>query len=192
MFIFVRHGEAEHNVATRFEGDAAYSNPRYKDAHLTFYGTQQCRGTGQYLKYQVDTIDSCYTSPLTRCIETASYIRELLPFNRFVATDALIECQGGGHICNTPLSKDALTTRYHWIDCSSLQDSYDHTQPRETFPEVRKRVVQWLTNILEAHPTGNVLLSTHHDVLLALLGKKTRNAETIVLSREELIHLVNA
>lgn len=188
MFVFVRHGQAEHNVAVMFEGQSAYKNPRYKDAALTFHGAQECRATGQYLKHQIGSFEVCYTSPLSRCIGTALHLQESCGRLPTYANDALIECQGGGEVCNMRLPKSRLST--YWVNVDALtEEPQDPNRPRETFVEVRERLVPFLKKLLAEH-NGNVLIVTHHDVLQALTGKSLRNAEALVLHRDELLHLL--
>jgi len=188
MFVFVRHGQAEHNVAVQFEGEAAYRNPRYKDAALTFQGRQQSLATGQYLKHQIGTFSVCYTSPLSRCMDTALFLQDALGRLPTYANDALIECLGGGELCNMRMPKSKISN--YWINVDALpEESPDPNQPRESDKSVRERLIPFLQNLLAEHE-GNVLIVSHHDVLRALTGKSLRNAEVLVLSREELLHFL--
>lgn len=188
MFVFVRHGQAEHNVAVQVEGEAAYRNPRYKDAALTLQGRQQSLATGQYLKHQIGTFSVCYTSPLSRCMDTALFLQDAIGKTQTYANDALIECTGGGELCNMRLPKSKISN--YWINVDALvEESPDPNQPRETVQVVRERLVPFLKNLLAEHE-GNVLIVSHHDVLHVLTGKSLRNAEALVLQREELLRLL--
>jgi broad specificity phosphatase PhoE len=123
-------------------------------------------------------------------MDTALFLQEALGRLPTYANDALIECLGGGELCNMRMPKSKISN--YWINVDALaEESPDPNQPRETIQAVKERLIPFLKDILEDHK-GNVLIVSHHDVLRALTGKSLRNAEAIVLSREELATLLDA
>ncbi len=69
---FIRHGEAEHNVAVRETGsNAAYSDPRWEDAALTEDGLQQAMQLQADLLKTGTKFDIVLVSPLMRTLQTA-------------------------------------------------------------------------------------------------------------------------
>ena len=65
----MRHGQAENNVKKILVG-------RHLESHLTAEGRMQAHDTAQYLKKL--SISKIYTSPVTRTIETARIVSEVL------------------------------------------------------------------------------------------------------------------
>lgn len=191
-FVFIRHGEATHNVAQTQVGDSAYMDPAYEDAPLTENGKTQCRAAGVFLGALYPFSTACYTSPLTRCIQTAKEIRANAPFVAFHTSDALIECQGGGHICNRRKTKQEIERIFPGLETSGVGPTVpSETQVRETFEEVKARVVPYLKSILATYSSGDYLIVTHHDVLYSLLGTSVPNAGYVELSRAQLEALIN-
>lgn len=190
-FIFFRHGEAEHNVAYRTQGESAYTDPKYANAPLTAHGAEQVRAAAKALKAVYPNFHSITTSPLLRCIQTASILaEELKPTNtRLSCTYNLIERQGGGHICNVHddirlLKLARPDIRYDWtMDSPRPKDRY--LEPMETDAAVAARAKQvispwyWST-ISNSTP---VLLVTHHEVISSMFGKSVKNAECHVITQ---------
>ena len=190
-FVFMRHGEAAHNVAARSSGDAAYLSSEFRDARLTDEGTNQCNETGENLSAEFTRFDAIYTSPLARTIQSAVLIKQWVPSDRFYAEDSLIERQGGGHCCNERLSVTEIADEFgpHGLDCSYLTDGLESWVDREPLKFIETRIVLFLRKILSLY-TGsdvNILIVTHHDVLYTLLrGVSMKVADFIVLDRDEL------
>jgi broad specificity phosphatase PhoE len=105
-FFFIRHGEAEHNVAARIHGEAAYMDPAYRDAALTDLGHAQVEGTRLVLNqhYPHDVI---YCSPLKRCIQTLHGVLPDAAGRMVHLDDHLMEPQGS-HICNKRASREEV------------------------------------------------------------------------------------
>jgi len=69
---FIRHGEADHNVAVRETGsNDAYSDPRWEDAALTEDGLQQAMQLREDLLKTGTKFDLVLVSPLMRTLQTA-------------------------------------------------------------------------------------------------------------------------
>jgi broad specificity phosphatase PhoE len=196
-FIFMRHGEAEHNVAFKTDGEAAYQNPTYRDAKLTDRGVNQCNETAETLSREtIERFDAVYTSPLTRCIQTALLVRQWIDYENFNAADELIERRGGGHVCNARRTRTEIDAEFsaHGLNCSLLAETDEEWDIREPMTFVESRLIIFLRGLVglyEASENANILVVTHHDVLYTLLvGTSLDNAETFVLDLDELKELI--
>lgn len=189
-FIFVRHGEAEHNVAAHGpEGNAAYTNPKYKDAPLTPTGIEQAKATGQAL-CQYDIID-IWTSPLTRTIQTTEEIFELTSAQEVYYHDSLLEVLGDGHVCNDRKTKRELKKEHPGHQVTFLPEMPPWWCERENHTSVHRRMLSLVLLIAHMYkdvPEGSyVCLVSHWGAIHALTGKALKNAEYVVLSLEDLL-----
>jgi broad specificity phosphatase PhoE len=105
-FIFLRHGEAQHNVDFHKVGEAAFTDPKNKDAPLTEVGKQQAQDVAKKLSAYL--LLDIWSSPLTRCVETSLELFEELNVGELYLHDSLLERLGGGHVCNDRKSKIEL------------------------------------------------------------------------------------
>lgn len=82
--IFVRHGESTHNLD--------YS-VKSKDGVLTEKGKKQATKTGKFLSKVFGRFDIVYSSPATRCVQTANLIMDEIGFKHenIVIDDLLVE-----------------------------------------------------------------------------------------------------
>jgi broad specificity phosphatase PhoE len=188
-FIFVRHGEAKHNVAFHQKGETAFSDEENRDAPLTEKGIQQANETAKKLtNYHI--IDM-WSSPLTRCIQTAGEIFEECDAGDLYLHDNLLECLGGGHICNTRKSKRTIQKEHPiWIT-RFLPDFPPDYVDRESFDALHKRMLMmilFLAHLYKDQPAqGHIVIVSHHDAILALTKKSLSNAEFVVLTLEEIL-----
>ena len=72
LIYFIRHAEAEHNVAYNLYGESAYESPQFRDADLTLNGISQA----EKLAISMDFIplQVVFTSPLVRTLHTSSIL----------------------------------------------------------------------------------------------------------------------
>lgn len=188
-FIFVRHGEAEHNVAAHGpEGERAYENPAYKDAPLTAAGVEQARRTAEALKDF--TILDIWSSPLTRAIQTADEIFEETSAQELWLHDNLLEVLGGGHICNCRLEARDLRVKFPLCKLNHLSEFPPLWLDREGHTSVYSRMkmlILYLANLYKDAPENSyVCLVSHWGAIRALTGKPLKNAEFIVLEVGEI------
>jgi broad specificity phosphatase PhoE len=191
-YIFMRHGEAEHNVAALSEGDAAYLNPAYKDAPLTAKGREQILESARELLKTYPKIDGILCSPLTRAIQTARCVKEIIPCDqKILLLDPLIECQGGGHICNERLDMPLLQDLNPDVHTYCIPDSGEYTQnlktntTRETLTKMQWRghsfiqmnTYGYVVNKYLPKKSGIILVVSHHETLQAWLGVSLKNSE---------------
>lgn len=171
MFV-IRHGEAEHNVAFQIEGPAAYK--KYRDPSLTEKGKQQAKESGaELLSMKINMI---ITSPLQRCIETASILRTILHAPVF-AVDGLIEEQGNGEICNERKSLQELMKHVTVFRCDDPFTIWDVYGSREPGDHVKERAEETILFCKQSFPNHRILFVTHHDVIKNTFGKSVKNCE---------------
>lgn len=178
--LFLRHGQAEHNVAFQTEGPRAYKNPRYQDSALTEVGEFQASAIAKTLsEFPIDCI---FTSPLTRCIQTALQVQAFFPRAPMFAVDALIEEQGDEEICNVRKPLEDLQEQFPSIDfdtfCSPEFTLWDWTDEREPQEAVKQRVQDFLKQIRPMN-LSTVLCVSHHDTIRDTFGRELGNCEYI-------------
>lgn len=188
-FIFVRHGQAKHNVAAHGpEGDAAYTNKDYQDAELTEEGLQQARATGEALsKYRVIDI---WSSPLSRCIQTASEIFEEVDAQSIYLHDGLLERLGRGHVCNDRKNKWDLKKKFAYCRFENLADMAPVWIGMENNISLTHRmysVCMLLSFLYKNAPAGSyIVVVSHWGSIMALTGKPLKNAEFVIKTMDEL------
>jgi broad specificity phosphatase PhoE len=188
-FIFVRHGEANHNVAYHEKGEIAFLDPEHRDAPLTEKGIQQAREAGKKLgEYHIMDI---WASPLTRCIQTAEEIFEECDAGNLYLHDNLLECLGGGHICNMRQSKSAIQKQFPLWNTRFLPDFPPDHIDRETFDTLHNRMlmmVLYLNHLYKDQPSrAHILVVSHKDAISSLTNKPLTNAEFVVMNMEEIL-----
>lgn len=189
-FIFVRHGEATHNVAFHISNDeSVFLDKKYEDAPLTEEGVKQCQTTGKALfSYRILDI---WCSPLTRTIQTAEEIFEEVNCGQIYLHDNLLEKLGGGHICNQRKDKSILKKKYEIWDTSFLPEFPPFAIERESTSVVHSRMLMLILYLVELYKNydnnSHILIVSHHDAISCLTGKSLKNAEFFVSTLEEIV-----
>ena len=188
-FIFVRHGEAQHNVAFREKGPPAFEDPANRDAPLTPTGIEQARATGKTLTPL--KIAAIWSSPLKRCIQTAEEIYEEVDVNDLYLHDSLLECLGGNHVCNERMPKHALRKEFPIWKRDFLPELPAAWIGRETGEALYQRMlsfVMWLAHIYrDLDSDTHIVIVGHATAFGTLLGKKLNNAEHVITTLEEIL-----
>jgi probable phosphoglycerate mutase len=154
--IIIRHGESEWNRIGRYQGQA--------DAPLSDLGMQQAKALAQRLRNE--PIDVIYTSPLQRAARTAESVAEFHPVTPFRLAPALMEIHHGdwqGCMIDEIVEKYPRELR-EWREYPSRSQFPNG----ESFSNILKRVLDFRDQLLEQHPDGRVLVSTH-DVVVKIL-----------------------
>ncbi len=190
-FLFVRHGEATHNVAFNLAKDqSVFLDKQYEDAPLTEEGVKQAQTTGKAL-FQYKLLD-IWCSPLTRAIQTAEEIFEEANTNQIYLHDNLLERLGGGHICNNRKSKESIVKDHLMWNVNFLPESPPSWVHRESTSAVRARMLMLIFYLAELYKTYgeeyHLVIVSHNDAIACLTGKSLKNAEFVVLSLEEIIN----
>ncbi len=196
-FIFVRHGEAEHNLAFRNPeiGHKAFTTIR--DPPLTPTGLEQAKEVANTLCKIVRGRNlDIWCSPLQRCIQTAEEIYEEVSGHTIYYHDGLLERLGGGHICNERPLKYKLPELW---DKEFLPALPPHWTERENQTALTYRLQGFallLTQIYksasEAKEDSYVICVSHADAIFSITGKTLKNAETIELTMDDINSYVNS
>ncbi len=180
--LFLRHGQADHNVGAEQDGPTAYKNPIYRDPHLTEKGQLQVEMAARSMKHLIGTSRVyVYSSPLVRTIETANIVCETLKDNIVdrVLHDSLLEQLHLDHCCNWRKQASDLQTMYSQWDSRLLAELPPPHVDGESDESVKRRIESFLTLVKRLHtePNSIILLVSHHDTLKFYLQKKLENAE---------------
>ncbi len=180
--LFLRHGQADHNVGAERDGPSAYTNTVYTDPHLTEKGQLQVKAAAQELKRRIGTSRMyVYSSPLIRTIETADIVCSILKDNVVdrILHDSLIEHLHLDHCCNWRKRGSELQKDYRHWDTRLLSEVPPSRTQGESDESVKCRLESFLALVKRLHtePNSIILLVSHHDTLKFHLQKKLENAE---------------
>lgn len=192
--IFLRHGHATHNEAVEKDGEAEYEKFEWKDAEMTSKGFSQVDSLISSLitplRSSGSKICAIYSSPLTRCIQTANIIQETLSnAPTIMLADNLIERQGK-HPCNWRKEKNELTSLWDTcIDTSYLPTDIPIFDPLNI--ETDESIIERMNNFMQfiLHDLNNrrsslpdspvILISTHHEVLKTMFNESVDNGDYV-------------
>lgn len=163
VFIFVRHGQATHNV-TR-----AYWDPAEQDAALTAEGVQQARNLRP--DRLAERCDAIWCSPLQRCRTTLTLLLgDMSRIARVYLDDRLLEPQGEAIVNRRPEWPDLKASLpANWnVEHVGLTNPYDiwaegGAVGEEGHGAFDRRVRAWTEEVRRRWPTGRILVVTHHD-----------------------------
>lgn len=144
----IRHGETDFNVQGRYTGST--------DVPLNQKGISQAKRIAEKLvDYQIDIIIS---SSLTRAVQTADYIKEMINKPVIVMADFRERCSG----IYEGLTKNEAMRRYPdaWAKQSTRQLDGAPTGG-ETIRECRNRIVKGLEKVKISYADKNILLVCH-------------------------------
>ena len=184
LFVCIRHGEALHNVANRIHGPIAYTFKENEDAPLSEVGHLQTKEAGLQLAeiFKERPVD-VYSSPLTRCIQTAENVSAHLNVQKRVLDDLIIERLGGGHICNHRKTFHQIAQLFPGWDTEHIEDPPPILLEREPLDNVSARMRQmwhWLRETYSTSERG-VLIVSHQESLTALWNRNFKNGEFLVV-----------
>ncbi|MFQ5970527.1 MAG: histidine phosphatase family protein [Nitrososphaerales archaeon] len=158
--ILMRHGEAENNVLHILAG-------RKLEYHLTEKGRVQVADITEKLK--TVPIDTIYTSPITRAIETSQIIAEKIGID-YKIDERLNETEMGSV---TGMGYYDVVKKYGNLFLKFYQG--DDTKLRnmgvESFFNIGARIGSILDYVAEKHPNKNTLLVTHLDPIKAAISR---------------------
>ena len=158
MIIFLRHGQAENNVKRILAG-------RTDGVHLTKTGIEQAKRIAKYLN-PLD-ISAIYSSPIERAKHTAEIVAENNSFD-YQLDDRLTEIDMGKF---TLMNYDDMFAKYGNVFLKFYQNDPVIAEHRvETFPNVRKRVLDIVDYVVKKHGNKNVVLVTHMDPIKSILS----------------------
>ena len=181
-FILVRHGEETHNLAAETEGDAAYSNPAHRDARLTPKGVQQARDAGVAIAATWPNVTAVWSSPLTRCIQTATHILNSVkvPAGSLFLHDYLLERQMKDNVCNYRAETTEIREEWPEFKAHYLPSVVSHWVEEEPGHVVKQRMMMLLEHLKRKYTSGTVLIVCHQDSIYEVIGRALANAEFVV------------
>ncbi len=174
---FVRHGEAEHNLAKEYSDE---------DSMLTAVGRQQALQAAQEVKQLDDTIDLIISSPMLRALETAEIIAgELLfPLERIEKDERLWELRLGGFVGEKDTPENRQKRNEHFL-------TRDNEMGIEWIGDLAARTAAF---VLDAHnrPEDVVLVVGHNAtgrMLRRIFGGLDHTASLHRLRNAEIVQL---
>ncbi len=189
-FIFLRHGEALHNLDFHARGSVAFTDETNRDAPLSLTGVKQAQKAAEALSsFKIIAI---WSSPLTRCLQTAEEVFEEVDVqsNELHVHDNLLERLGNGYVINERKEKSKLKENFPIWNMKNLPDAPPRWGPYENDYALRQRMymfIRLLENLYEDRTEEeHVLIVGHSDAISALTGRSLKNAEHVVLTLAEL------
>lgn len=193
LVIFMRHGQAESNVSRILAG-------RHMKSHLTEHGRQQVVDSAKQLMKNI-AIEKVYVSPVTRTVETAQIVRQILGTD-YVIDERLYETEMGRLV---GMNYEEVTTK-HGDVLNRFYSDYDPILESfgvEAFASVKHRITSLLDDLSQKHEDSNVLMITHLDPIKAALATlldlspealrrwNIRNASLTILKHESKIYSIS-
>lgn len=193
LVIFMRHGQAESNVSRILAG-------RHMKSHLTEHGRQQVVDSAKQLMKNI-AIEKVYVSPVTRTVETAQIVRQILGTD-YVIDERLYETEMGRLV---GMNYEEVTTKYgdvlnrFYSDYDPILESFGV----EAFASVKHRITSLLDDLSQKYEDSNVLMITHLDPIKAALATlldlspealrrwNIRNASLTILKHESKIYSIS-
>lgn len=176
--IIVRHAQTSKNAAGRIHSHA--------EGGLTNLGKEQAKEAALQLKDE--DFDVIYSSDLERCVETTNYIIDYHQKTPTHFTHELREINVG-KIERFPIRIPNFAAK---IGASILNYTNVRLPGAESINDVRLRVANFLNEIYDTYPSGNVLIVTHGvtmRILEAVLNE-TKNISTSPLENCAMWHRV--
>ncbi len=149
QFIFVRHGEGDHNVAHIYSGDVK------NEHHLTEKGREQIKKTAKRLQ----SFDVLVASPFVRTQETAEILKKECKFEGEIITDSRVQelffgkLEGKGFLSKTERLDDKTTE-----------------QPEA----VAKRLAEFMSDMAKKYPGKTIAVATHGGVVYEAISATNR------------------
>jgi len=160
MIIFLRHAQAENNTKRILAG-------RTEGVPLTKTGIEQAERIAKYLA-SID-ISAIYSSPIERARHTAGIVAKNCSLEEVVIDERLTEIDMGKF---TRMNYDDMFAKYGNIFLKFYEnDPVISEHEVETFPDVQKRVLDMVDDVLKKHNNENVILVTHMDPIKSMLAK---------------------
>jgi broad specificity phosphatase PhoE len=187
-FVFIRHGEATHNVAFREANDEkVFREEKYKDAPLTEAGIQQARELAEKLAEKYPGPVSIWSSPLTRAIQTAEELfEEMNCGSEIVIHDGLLEFQDAYHKCNARISLHDLSMKYPLLNTVFMPELPPFWFQSEPQIHTRLRMKMVVETMKEVVRCDTVIVVSHKNALRYLLNEDLGNCEFVEKTYEEL------
>jgi len=178
--IFVRHGQTDTNVANKTYGID-------DDPSINSIGITQAEKTGKYLQ-MFGKFDMVFSSPKSRCLETAQHINKNIDYNKDIIIDKLLAEKSTGLYANktpeeienmlnkhkkTKSIQDEINKEKNPFKLAELRFKYDTEKSKhgkvETPDDLINRINKFLNKIKKLK-CKRVLVVTHSSILAFLNG----------------------
>ena len=164
LIYFIRHAEAEHNVAYNLYGESAYKSPKFRDADITLNGISQAKK----LAISMDFIpfEVVFTSPLVRTLHTSSILfkQHCIPI---IAREDIRE-RYDRHPVNNRQDVAQLKELYPSVDFSEIISNEDVLY--NTPDDVQIRAKAFIKYVL-ARPEKYIAVVSHETFLREVLSQ---------------------
>lgn len=166
---FIRHGEAQHNVAWYKYGEKAYYMKEITDPKLTNTGESQALHLGNNFK-DINSVELVIVSPLMRCLQTATNI--FLGHNvEMIACEEAREFPMGLQYANKRSNKSLLRKEFPHVNFINLKTDEDvlwNSERLETLDELNTRTENLYTYI-KKRPEKNIAVVSHSTFIMNAL-----------------------
>ena len=164
LIYFIRHAEAEHNVAYNLYGESAYESQKYMDADITLNGISQA----EKLAISMDFIpfEVVFTSPLVRTLHTSSILfkQHCIPI---IASEDIRE-RYDRHPVNNRQDVTRLKELYPFIDFSEIISDTDMLY--NTPDDLQIRAKAFIKYVL-SRPEKYIAVVSHETFLREVLSQ---------------------
>jgi broad specificity phosphatase PhoE len=164
LIYFIRHAEAEHNVAYNLYGESAYESPKFRDADITLNGISQA----EKLAISMDFIplQVVFTSPLVRTLHTSSILfkQHCIPI---IASEDIRE-RYDRHPVNNRQDITRLKELYPSVDFSEIISDTDMLY--NTPDDLKERAKAFIKYIL-SRPEKYIAVVSHETFLREVLAQ---------------------
>lgn len=147
IFYLVRHGETDWNRQHRVQGSS--------DIPLNDTGRRQARGAARLLARR--SLDTVYTSPLSRAVETAQIISDELGLGAPISDAGFVERDYGDA---EGLTRTQINSR--WRGSTPIPG-------QESRASVQRRVTAALHHLAKGNEGKHVVVTTHGGVIRSML-----------------------
>ena len=187
--VFLRHAEAEHNVAYHKanQDHMIFYSKDLKDSKLTDFGKNQAINVAMELAEKYPNIKDIWSSSLQRCIQTANEIFEEINVDKYYIHDNLMERQTPGFFFNYRTEKTKLRELYGHINMEYIPEIPAIWSIKENDHILRSRMYMIIMLILDLYKgTDSVIMIVgHNDAILNFTGKNLKNAEYFEMTEDE-------
>ncbi|MFW6092763.1 MAG: histidine phosphatase family protein [Pseudomonadota bacterium] len=153
--LLLRHGQIKANKQGRWHGST--------DSPLTWRGRRQAKRAARFVRGTEPPVRAVYSSPLTRCRDTAHVVAESLDLEVTVHPELREYAIGDWE--GMPFRE--LATRYQFVELAT--GDHDFAPPGgETLREVAERMVAALREIHQRHASDERVLVVSHGAAMAV------------------------
>lgn len=151
----LRHGETEGNVNKQYAGAT--------DTPLTELGKRQA--VDAYLRFENETFDVVYSSPLSRALDTARTFTD----HEIIIDEQLKEMDFG---IFDGLTYAEITEKYPEASKAWSKDENFEFPNGESYESFYNRVIKRYHEIIEAHQVEKLLIVAHSGVIKSILAEE--------------------